>query len=78
MEISVKDLIRQRKSVRTFNGAVLRKKDREKRSVREALMRKGLKADERQPFGELFFEGSFMICLWKWKRQLLLRFQGKH
>ncbi len=31
----------------------------EKKSVRETLMRKGLKADERLPFGELFYEGSF-------------------
>ena len=30
-----------------------------KRSVRETLMRKGLKADDRKPFGELFFDGSF-------------------
>lgn len=30
-----------------------------KMSVRETLMRKGMKADERLPFGELFFEGSF-------------------
>ena len=34
-----------------------------KRSVRESLMRKGLKADERLPFGELFFEESFMESL---------------
>lgn len=31
----------------------------QKKSVRETLMRKGLKADERLPFGELFYEGSF-------------------
>lgn len=30
-----------------------------KRSIRENLMRKGLKADERIPFGELYFDGSF-------------------
>lgn len=35
----------------------------EKRSVRETLMRKGLKADERLPFRELFFEGTFMESL---------------
>ncbi len=35
----------------------------EKRSVRETLMRKGLKADERLPFKELFFEGTFTECL---------------
>ncbi len=35
----------------------------EKRSVRETLMRKGLKADERLPFGELFFEKSFTESL---------------
>ena len=34
-----------------------------KRSVREALMRKGLKADERIPFEKLFFEGSFDFAL---------------
>lgn len=31
----------------------------DKRSVREALMRKGLRSDERLPFNELFFEGDF-------------------
>lgn len=31
----------------------------EKMSVREVMMRKGVKADERLPFNELFFEGSF-------------------
>ena len=31
----------------------------EKKSVRETLMRKGLKADDRLPFGELFYKGSF-------------------
>lgn len=31
----------------------------EKRSIRENLMRKGLKADERLPFEETFFSGSF-------------------
>lgn len=30
-----------------------------KRSIRESLMRKGLKADERIPFEELFFNGGF-------------------
>ncbi|MDE7176960.1 MAG: nitroreductase [Lachnospiraceae bacterium] len=35
----------------------------QKKSIRETMMRKGLKADERQPFGELFFEGSFMESL---------------
>jgi len=31
----------------------------EKKSIRESLMRKGLKADDRKPFGQLFFEGDF-------------------
>lgn len=31
----------------------------EKRSIRENLMRKGMKADERIAFSDLFFEGSF-------------------
>ncbi len=31
----------------------------EKRSLRENLMRRGIKADERIPFQELFYEGSF-------------------
>ena len=31
----------------------------EKRSVRERLMRKGLRADDRKPFEKLFFRGSF-------------------
>lgn len=31
----------------------------ERRSVRENLMRKGIKADSRLPFEELFFDGSF-------------------
>ena len=31
----------------------------EKMSLRESLMRKGVKADKRLPFGELFFDGSF-------------------
>lgn len=34
-----------------------------KRSIRENLMRKGLKADERIPFEELFFDGSFGSAL---------------
>ena len=34
-----------------------------KRSIRETLMRKGLKADERIPFEELFFDGSFGLAL---------------
>ena len=34
-----------------------------KRSIRETLMRKGLKADERLPFGELFFDGAFGVAL---------------
>lgn len=132
MKDSVKDIIRRRKSVRTFNGEALRSEDRRKldeflgtsgnpfgvpvefrfldakehglsspviigtdeyvaakvsrkafekamevgedefmpvaspvgypadrRSVRETLMRKGIKADERLPFGTLFFEESF-------------------
>lgn len=37
----------------------------EKRSIRENLMRKGLKADERIAFAELFFEGSFDKALTK-------------
>ena len=35
----------------------------EKRSVRETLMRKGIKADERLPFDTLFFENSFAQSL---------------
>lgn len=31
----------------------------EKRALRDVAMRKGLKADERAPFGELFFNGAF-------------------
>lgn len=31
----------------------------EKKSIRESLMRKGLKADDRKPFEQLFFEGGF-------------------
>ena len=31
----------------------------EKKSIRESLMRKGLKADDRKPFEQLFFEGDF-------------------
>ena len=31
----------------------------EKKSIRESLMRKGLKADDRKLFDELFFEGDF-------------------
>lgn len=31
----------------------------EKKSMREKLMRKGIKADERFPFEQLFFEGDF-------------------
>ena len=34
-----------------------------KRSLRDTLMRKGLKADERLPFGKLFFEGDFTHSL---------------
>ena len=30
-----------------------------KMSIRESLMRKGIRAEERAPFGELFFRGSF-------------------
>lgn len=30
-----------------------------KMSLKEAVMRKGVKADSRRPFGELFFDGSF-------------------
>ena len=30
-----------------------------KKSIRESLMRKGLKADDRKPFDRLFFEGDF-------------------
>lgn len=34
-----------------------------KMSIKEALMRKGIKADSRYPFGELFFSGSFSAPL---------------
>lgn len=37
----------------------------EKRSIRETMMRKGIKADDRIAFGELFFEGSFDKALSK-------------
>ncbi|MBR2798861.1 MAG: nitroreductase family protein [Oscillospiraceae bacterium] len=35
----------------------------EKKSIRESLMRKGLKADARKPFDQLFFEGDFSHSL---------------
>lgn len=38
-----------------------------KMSVRESMMRKGVKADERLPFGELFFDGTFDTPLTKEK-----------
>ncbi len=38
-----------------------------KMSLRESMMRKGVKADERLPFEELFFEGSFDTPLTKEK-----------
>jgi len=31
----------------------------DKRSIRESMMRKGMKSDSRLPFEELFFHGSF-------------------
>ena len=31
----------------------------DKKSIRESLMRKGLKADDRKPFDQMFFEGDF-------------------
>jgi hypothetical protein len=37
----------------------------DKRSIRESLMRKGLKADDRKPFDQLFFEGDFHHALAK-------------
>ncbi len=37
----------------------------EKMSVRESMMRKGIKADSRQDFGNLFFDGSFDKSLTK-------------
>lgn len=37
----------------------------EKMSVRENLMRKAVKADERMPFEELFFDGAFVQPLYK-------------
>ncbi len=39
----------------------------EKMSVREAMMRKGIKADSRAEFGELFFDSSFGVPLDKAK-----------
>ena len=30
-----------------------------KRSIKDAVMRKGLKADQRRPFGELFYSGTY-------------------
>ena len=38
-----------------------------KMSIRESMMRKGVKADERLPFEELFFDGSFDTPLFKEK-----------
>ena len=38
-----------------------------KMSLRESMMRKGVKADERLPFEELFFNGSFDVPLTKEK-----------
>lgn len=38
-----------------------------KMSVREAMMRKAIKADERLPFEELFFDGTFAVPLSKEK-----------
>lgn len=38
-----------------------------KMSVRETMMRKGIKADERLPFEELFFDGTFGVPLTKEK-----------
>ena len=37
----------------------------DKRSLRENLMRKGLKADERIPFEAVYFDGSFAADLRK-------------
>lgn len=34
-----------------------------KMALRESMMRKGLKADDRRPFGELFFDGSLDVPL---------------
>lgn len=39
----------------------------EKMSIRESIMRKGVKADERLAFEELFFEGAFDVLLTKEK-----------
>ena len=39
----------------------------EKMSLREGMMRKGVRADERLPFEELFFDGSFDVPLTKEK-----------
>ncbi len=43
-----------------------------KMSVREIMMRKAIKADERQPFEELFFDGDFSKPLTKEKAGALL------
>ncbi len=42
-----------------------------KMSVRETMMRKGVKADERMPFETLFFDGSFATPLTREKAGLL-------
>ena len=42
-----------------------------KMSLRESMMRKGVKADERLPFEELFFDGSFDVPLTKEKAGVL-------
>lgn len=43
-----------------------------KMSLRESMMRKGVKADERLPFEELFFDGSFDVPLAKEKTGVLV------
>jgi len=42
-----------------------------KMSLRETMMRKGIKADERMAFEELFFDGSFASSLTKEKAGIL-------
>ena len=45
----------------------------EKRSVRETIMRRAIRADDRLPFGELFFDGSFGMPLTEEKAGIYAR-----
>ena len=50
----IAELIRARKSVRTFDGTPLGYPAK-KRAIRDAAMRRAIKADTRAPFASLFF-----------------------